>query len=65
MGMVFQNFNLFPHKNVLENLTISPVKVKKAAAEATEHALSLLEQVGLSDKKKIIPLNFLVGNNNG
>jgi len=36
MGMVFQNFNLFPHKNVLENLTISPVKVKKeAAAEAT------------------------------
>ena len=42
MGMVFQNFNLFPHKNVLENLTISPVKVKEAAAEATEHALSLL-----------------------
>ena len=56
MGMVFQNFNLFPHKNVLENLTISPVKVKKeAAAEATEHALSLLEQVGLSDKKENYP----------
>ena len=56
MGMVFQNFNLFPHKNVLENLTISPVKVKKeAASEATEHALSLLEQVGLSDKKENYP----------
>ncbi|MET2086458.1 amino acid ABC transporter ATP-binding protein [Enterococcus faecalis] len=56
MGMVFQNFSLFPHKNVLENLTISPVKVKKeAASEATEHALSLLEQVGLSDKKENYP----------
>lgn len=56
MGMVFQNFNLFPHKNVLKNLTISPVKVKKeAASEATEHALSLLEQVGLSDKKENYP----------
>ena len=56
MGMVFQNFNLFPHKNVLENLKISPVKVKKeAASEATEHALSLLEQVGLSDKKENYP----------
>ena len=56
MGMVFQNFNLFPHKNVLENLTIGPVKVKKEdASEATEHALSLLEQVGLSDKKENYP----------
>ena len=56
MGMVFQNFNLFPHKNVMENLTISPAKVKKeAASEATEHALSLLEQVGLSDKKDNYP----------
>ena len=62
MGMVFQNFNLFPHKNVLENLTISPVKVKKeAAAEATEHALSLLEQVGLSDKKENYPAQLSGG----
>lgn len=62
MGMVFQNFNLLPHKNVLENLTISPVKVKKeAAAEATEHALSLLEQVGLSDKKENYPAQLSGG----
>ena len=62
MGMVFQNFNLFPHKNVLENLKISPVKVKKeAAAEATEHALSLLEQVGLSDKKENYPAQLSGG----
>lgn len=62
MGMVFQNFNLFPHKSVLENLTISPVKVKKeAAAEATEHALSLLEQVGLSDKKENYPAQLSGG----
>ncbi|RBS19097.1 amino acid ABC transporter ATP-binding protein [Enterococcus faecalis] len=62
MGMVFQNFNLFSHKNVLENLTISPVKVKKeAAAEATEHALSLLEQVGLSDKKENYPAQLSGG----
>ncbi|MDK4459248.1 amino acid ABC transporter ATP-binding protein [Enterococcus faecalis] len=62
MGMVFQNFSLFPHKNVLENLTISPVKVKKeAAAEATEHALSLLEQVGLSDKKENYPAQLSGG----
>lgn len=62
MGMVFQNFNLFQHKNVLENLTISPVKVKKeAAAEATEHALSLLEQVGLSDKKENYPAQLSGG----
>ena len=59
MGMVF---HLFPHKNVLENLTISPVKVKKeAAAEATEHALSLLEQVGLSDKKENYPAQLSGG----
>ena len=62
MGMVFQNFNLFPHKKVLVKLTISPVKVKKeAAAEATEHALSLLEQVGLSDKKENYPAQLSGG----
>lgn len=56
MGMVFQNFNLFPLKTVLENLTISPIKVKgieKKAAETT--ALSLLEQVGLQDKAQSYP----------
>lgn len=66
MGMVFQNFNLFPHKNVLENLTISPVKVKKKPLLKPQNMLfpywnKLVYQI----KKKIIPLNFLVGNNNG
>lgn len=56
MGMVFQNFNLFPLKTVLENLTISPFKVKgieKKTAETT--ALALLEQVGLQDKAQSYP----------
>ncbi|MGX6978379.1 amino acid ABC transporter ATP-binding protein [Vagococcus elongatus] len=56
MGMVFQNFNLFPHKNVLENITISPTQVKKESPEkAKAHALELLDQVGLSDKADSYP----------
>jgi len=56
MGMVFQNFNLFPHKSVLENLTISPIKVKGESQDLAEkNALSLLNQVGLSDKANSFP----------
>ena len=52
MGMVFQNFNLFPHKSVLENITLAPIKVKKEDAKTAEkEALALLEKVGLADKK--------------
>ncbi len=56
MGMVFQSFNLFPHKSVLENLTISPIKVKEETPEVAEvKALKLLERVGLKDKANSFP----------
>ncbi|WP_086314142.1 amino acid ABC transporter ATP-binding protein [Enterococcus sp. 7F3_DIV0205] len=62
MGMVFQNFNLFPHKTVLDNLTISPIKVKKETTEAAkEKALALLEQVGLKDKATSYPSSLSGG----
>lgn len=61
MGMVFQNFNLFPHLTVLENLTISPRHVKGEAAEVSQrNALNLLTKVGLEDKAAAYP-NSLSG----
>ncbi|MEF9934519.1 MAG: amino acid ABC transporter ATP-binding protein [Clostridium sp.] len=56
MGMVFQHFNLFPHMNVLENLTIAPLKVKNSSKEDAEKvALNLLNRVGLNDRKDHYP----------
>ncbi|MWV42321.1 ATP-binding cassette domain-containing protein [Paenibacillus sp. HJL G12] len=56
MGMVFQQFNLFPHKTVLQNIMLAPVKVKKMPqAEAEKIALDLLRTVGLSDKRDAYP----------
>ncbi len=56
MGMVFQGFNLFPHKSVLDNLTISPIKVKGEPKDIAEkNALTLLDQVGLEDKATSFP----------
>ena len=56
MMMVFQHFNLFPHKTILENLTIAPIKLKKLPkAEADEKAMSILRRVGLEDKAYAYP----------
>ena len=56
MMMVFQHFNLFPHKTILENLTIGPIKLKKMPkAEAEEKAMNILTRIGLSDKASAYP----------
>lgn len=56
MGMVFQHFNLFPHKTVLQNITLAPVKLKLMNAdEANHYAIQLLKRVGLEDKANAYP----------
>ena len=61
VGMVFQHFNLFPHRTVLQNITMGPMKVlKQSASEANEYALDLLNQVGLAEKHDVYP-NHLSG----
>ena len=75
MGLVFQEFNLFPHKTVLQNLMMSPMIVKKtvvsdtgesvkavvSAADAEQYALEMLEKVGLSDKANAYPCDISGG----
>ncbi|HHH4914043.1 TPA: amino acid ABC transporter ATP-binding protein [Streptococcus pyogenes] len=62
MGMVFQQFNLFPNMTILENITLSPIKTKgMAKAEAYKTALSLLDKVGLSEKAKAYPASLSGG----
>jgi len=56
MGMVFQNFNLFPHMTVMKNLVLGPMKLqKKSAAEAEKQATALLTKVGLADRANAYP----------
>lgn len=56
VGMVFQQFNLFPHMTALQNITLAPIKVRKMKEkEAREIALSLLEKVGLADRADSYP----------
>jgi polar amino acid transport system ATP-binding protein len=56
LGMVFQSFNLFPHKTVIGNLTMAPMKLKKIPAlEAKKRALALLDKVGIKEKADVYP----------
>lgn len=56
VGMVFQQFNLFPHMRVLDNITVSPIQIRKMnKRDAEELALQLLEKVGLADKANAYP----------
>ncbi len=61
-GMVFQSYNLFPHKTALQNLTLGPTVVQgQSKAQAREKALALLDKVGLSDKADLYPFQLSGG----
>ena len=56
MGMVFQHFNLFPHKTILENITLAPIELlRKSKEEAEKKGMELLEMVGLTEKANAYP----------
>ena len=62
MGMVFQHFNLFPHKTIMENMILAPVKVLKMdKTVAREKALGLLKRVGLEDRAEAYPIQLSGG----
>ena len=62
MGMVFQHFNLFPHKTILQNMILAPVKVKGVSKEtASQKAMELLRRVGLEDRCNAYPIQLSGG----
>ena len=62
IGFVFQQFNLYPHLSVLKNITLAPVKIRKTPpAEAKNEAMTLLERVGLADKRNAFPAQLSGG----
>ncbi|MEB1806998.1 MAG: amino acid ABC transporter ATP-binding protein [Bacillaceae bacterium] len=62
LGMVFQQFNLFPHMTVLQNITSAPIRLKgKSKSEAETFGMELLEKVGLTDKASVYPDNLSGG----
>ena len=62
MGMVFQHFNLFPHKTILQNMTLAPIKVlKMSKEEAEKKAIELLGRVGLADRADAYPIQLSGG----
>jgi len=62
VGFVFQQFNLYPHLSVINNITLAPIKIRKTPkAEAEEQAMALLERVGLAEKRDAYPLQLSGG----
>ena len=62
MGMVFQHFNLFPHKTIMENMILAPVEVKHVPQEeAKKKAIELLDRVGLADRADTYPIQLSGG----